>query len=229
MPGRCSPHITVAREVGTPKIRKGAMTQICAQPPIDAARRLLRRFLARQHLKSIALQRFLEGASLRLTWIDIDASIHVGFGSTGPLRGELARIKRSIGGLEPRRRISARQYAPYRRKKSTAITRRCLILLPPSSKSGGGGLSETRTRDQRIKSPLLYRLSYQPDRSQKLWRIFLNLSKSLAWTALTGPLTPVQHPFEPPMKNGRTRRPFLGADEPGITRQPPRRPCTWSR
>lgn len=76
----------------------------------------------------------------------------------------------------PRTRYGLR--VPHRRKKSTAITRRCLILLPPSLKSGGGGLSETRTRDQRIKSPLLYRLSYQPDRSQKLWLISQALSKN---------------------------------------------------
>jgi hypothetical protein len=31
-----------------------------------------------------------------------------------------------------------------------------------------GGSSETRTRDQRIKSPLLYRLSYRPPKSLRL-------------------------------------------------------------
>ena len=29
-----------------------------------------------------------------------------------------------------------------------------------------GGSGETRTRDQRIKSPLLYRLSYRPGKSE---------------------------------------------------------------
>lgn len=49
----------------------------------------------------------------------------------------------------------------------------------------GGGLSETRTRDQRIKSPLLYRLSYQPDRSPKLWLISWTLSKNRGQDAFT--------------------------------------------
>lgn len=62
-----------------------------------------------------------------------------------------------------------------------------------------GGLSETRTRDQRIKSPLLYRLSYQPDRSPKLWLISPALSKN------DGALSAA------PTKNGRSRgRPCFG-------------------
>ena len=52
-------------------------------------------------------------------------------------------------------------------------------------RSNAGGSGEIRTRDQRIKSPLLYRLSYRPSKTKII-------ARSLgALLGLSG------HPFEP--------------------------------
>lgn len=73
---------------------------------------------------------------------------------------------------------TGREHSRQTKKKHRDHSQVLDFLSAFVKRQGGGGLSETRTRDQRIKSPLLYRLSYQPDRSQKLWLISKALSKN---------------------------------------------------
>ena len=42
------------------------------------------------------------------------------------------------------------------------------LVLPIDIDFSSGGLAGTRTRDQRLKRPLLYRLSYQPGTAERM-------------------------------------------------------------
>ena len=124
-----------------------------------------------------------------------------------------ARTRASIFARTPRPPPShgnipgGREHSRQTKKKHRDHSQVLDFLSAFVKRQGGGGLSETRTRDQRIKSPLLYRLSYQPDRSQKLWLISRALSKN---RRIPASALQQRRVSAAPLPGGRNRPPKAG-------------------